>query len=107
MYGWMTTPTALGIRFLMFKLLTGFLSRLGLASGVKEGIQKLGRWELVDVLAPLGDPAELFSAWHVLFPLVCPESHNRILILQQYIARPQAFLHSKPKYFGFAAILCL
>lgn len=88
MDGWMTTPTALRITFLMFKLLTGFLSKLGLASGVKEGIQKLGRCELVDILAPLGDPAELFSTWHVLFPLVCPESHNRIFILQSYI-RPQ------------------
>lgn len=56
----------------MFKLLTGFLSRLGLASGVKEGIQKLGRLWL-EVLAPTGDSAELFLVWYGLFPSVCPE----------------------------------
>lgn len=52
--------------------LTGFLSRLGLASGVKEGIQKLGRLLLEDVLA-LDDSAELFSVWDVLLPIDCPK----------------------------------
>lgn len=44
------------------KSLTGFFIRLGLASGVKEGIQKLGRLGL-EVLEPLEDSAELLSVW--------------------------------------------
>lgn len=52
--------------------LTGFLSRVGLASGVKEGIQKLGRLLLEEVLA-LEDSAELFVIWDVLVSLDCPK----------------------------------
>lgn len=39
--------------------LTGFLSRLGLASGVSEGIQKLGRLWLEVAAEPEEDPARL------------------------------------------------
>lgn len=52
--------TAFSRIFLILILLTGFLSRLGSASGVKEGIQKLGRLLLEEVLA-LEDSAELLS----------------------------------------------
>lgn len=46
--------------------------RVGLASGVSEGIQKLGRLWLEEAAAPVEDSPEL-SVLPFSLPLVCPE----------------------------------
>lgn len=58
--------------------LTGFLSRVGLDSGVKEGIQKLGRlWLEVAAEAAVEDSVELPSVEPFSFPLLCPEKGKK------------------------------
>lgn len=57
------------------KPLTGFLSKVGLASGVKEGIQKLGRlWLEVAAEPALEDSVELLLSVEPFSPtLLCPK----------------------------------
>lgn len=56
------------------KPLTGFLSRVGLASGVREGIQKLGRlWLEVAAEPAVEETVELFSVGPFSLPLTCPD----------------------------------
>lgn len=54
--------------------LTGFLSIVGLASGVREGIQKLGRLWLEEAAE---GSAELLSVGPFSLPLLCPKGENR------------------------------
>lgn len=62
------------------KPLTGFLSRVGLASGVREGIQKLGRlWLDVEAEAAVEDSAELLSVVPFSLPLFCPEVEKQLV----------------------------
>lgn len=59
------------------KPLTGFLIWVGLASGVRQGIQKLGRlWLEVAAEAALEDSAELLSVLPFSLPLFCPEGEK-------------------------------
>lgn len=59
--------------------LTGFFSSVGLASGVSEGIQKLGRLWLDDEAEdPDEDSAELLAGLATSLPFFCPETKQQV-----------------------------
>lgn len=59
--------------------LTGFFSSVGLASGVSEGIQKLGRLWLDDEAEdPDEDSAELLAGLVTSLPFFCPEAKQQV-----------------------------
>lgn len=61
--------------------LTGFLSWVGLASGVREGIQKLGRlWLELATEPALEDSAELLSVLAFSLPLLCAEWGKTVVL---------------------------